>query len=82
MSRLTPFSFDYCPDDLPSPFSERDADTLPEKKRQPWKRDQVWIFRQSLMDLGLTAEQIDQQIEKTCGLEWSERAYLTIRQAG
>lgn len=66
-------------DTLFPPMNERDAEAP--LKQQPWKRDDVWAYREALVRLGLSTDAIEDLIERDCGREFCERPMLLVRQA-
>lgn len=67
------------PEEYPEPFTARPNS---EHKQKPWTRDEVFAVRVAMLNLGLTREQVEDQIASICGAEWIERPWLSVRQAG
>jgi hypothetical protein len=84
MSRLT--DTDLLPDDI-DPYDHgrfnRASDEWLDRcePRQPWKREDVFAYREALVKLGITGDKLEDLIERDCGSEFCERPMLLRRQA-
>lgn len=49
--------------------------------RHPWTHNEVLAVRVAMLNLGLSREQVEAQVESICGAEWIDRPMLSRRQA-
>jgi hypothetical protein len=67
------------PEEYPETYTERGSDA--ERAQKPWKRDDVYAYREALVRMGLGSDAIEDLIKRDCGAEFCERPMLGVRQA-